>query len=145
MKRLRNSTKRLMRLIKIHDGRCFYCDKGMSLPGSIWPYHTNATREHLKPKSHGGRDVGPNIVAACNGCNTARGTIPWWEFLQIMRSRPDALERTRCNRVVYFWPVFRTKTPLPLRPDYEKEVSLSVHAFMSTPVQEHWVTETEAS
>ncbi|WP_374990953.1 HNH endonuclease [Hyphomicrobium sp. LHD-15] len=76
----------------------------MSLPGSGQPATTNVTREHLTPKSQGGKQGGANLVAACSRCNNARGTQPWWEFLQMMRSHHDVFEQTVCTQVALFWP-----------------------------------------
>lgn len=104
MKKVRKGTRQRLALLKKFDGRCFYCDRGMSLPGSGLPVQTNVTREHLKPKSQGGKQGGANLVAACLRCNNARGVRPWWEFLQMMRSRHDVFEQTVCTRVALFWP-----------------------------------------
>lgn len=104
MRKVRKGTRQRLALLKKFCGRCFYCDRGMSLPGSGFPVRTNVTREHLTPKSHGGKQGGPNLVAACDRCNNARGTQPWWEFLQMMRSRHDAFEQTVCTQVAFFWP-----------------------------------------
>lgn len=101
---VRKGTRKRLALLKRFEGRCFYCDRGMSLPGSRFPHYTRITREHLTPLSHGGRKGGPNVVAACYGCNQTRKTRPWWEFLQIMRARPDVFEQTVCTQVALFWP-----------------------------------------
>jgi 5-methylcytosine-specific restriction endonuclease McrA len=37
--------------------------------------HDAITRDHVKPRSKGGRDNVDNIVAACKGCNEARGSM----------------------------------------------------------------------
>lgn len=104
MPKIRKGSRKRLALLKKFGGRCFYCDKGMSLPGSGMPANTQVTREHLMPKSQGGREGGPNLVAACYRCNQARGTQPWWEFLQHMRSRHDAFEQSVCTQVALFWP-----------------------------------------
>jgi hypothetical protein len=104
MPKIRKGTRKRFALLKKFGGRCFYCDKGMSLPGSGFPRATQVTREHLTPRSLGGCARGTNLVAACDSCNQARGTQPWWEFLQLMRSRPDVFEQTVCTQVALFWP-----------------------------------------
>ena len=44
---------------------CMYC--GRELPGRL------LTRDHLMPLSRGGADCWSNVVAACRGCNHAKG------------------------------------------------------------------------
>lgn len=44
---------------------CMYC--GRELPGHL------LTRDHLVPLSRGGADCWSNVVAACRGCNHAKG------------------------------------------------------------------------
>ena len=45
---------------------CMYC--GRQLPGYL------LTRDHLVPLSRGGTDCWSNVVAACRGCNHAKGS-----------------------------------------------------------------------
>ena len=45
---------------------CMYC--GRQLPGFL------LTRDHLVPLSRGGNDCWSNVVAACRGCNHAKGS-----------------------------------------------------------------------
>ena len=44
---------------------CAYC-------GDVFP-RSNLTREHIKPRSRGGRDTWMNVVTACLGCNSRKG------------------------------------------------------------------------
>ena len=44
---------------------CMYC--------GIRQNYANLTRDHLIPRSHDGRDVWSNVVAACRRCNQAKG------------------------------------------------------------------------
>ena len=44
---------------------CLYCGKHCS--------RGDATRDHVIPVSHGGRDVWQNVVTACTHCNTRKG------------------------------------------------------------------------
>ena len=46
-------------------GFCVYCDKHAA--------KVELTIEHLTPVSRGGKDVYPNLVAACAPCNNKRG------------------------------------------------------------------------
>lgn len=103
-RRIRTSTKKRRRLLIQFEGRCFYCDRTMTLPGSGFPNETHVTREHLKPKSHGPTDYPGNLIAACSRCNNARATQPWWEFLAEMRTRDDVFQINICPIVSYFWP-----------------------------------------
>ena len=48
------------------DHLCMYC--GRELPASL------LTRDHLMPLSRGGADCWSNVVAACRGCNHAKGS-----------------------------------------------------------------------
>lgn len=63
------------------EGRCFYCSTRMR-PPPFTPQRTphDTTLEHLIPFSEGGRRGFPNEVAACNGCNSSRGTTSWLLF-----------------------------------------------------------------
>lgn len=76
----------------------------MTLPGSGFPASTRVTREHLKPKSFGYASYPGNQVAACERCNNARGTVPWWEFLAAMRANENTFQIRICPMVSYFWP-----------------------------------------
>lgn len=61
-------------------GRCFYCRCMMSFTQSCThPEGRRITREHLIPRSQGGKG-GANVVAACTRCNQARGNKPWLSF-----------------------------------------------------------------
>jgi 5-methylcytosine-specific restriction endonuclease McrA len=55
-------------------GLCHWCGKPMELriPGISMPADMDATFEHLKPRSAGGRGV-ENLVLAHYRCNMARG------------------------------------------------------------------------
>ena len=48
------------------DHLCMYC--GREFPGHL------LTRDHLVPLSRGGSDCWSNVVAACRGCNHAKGS-----------------------------------------------------------------------
>jgi len=61
-------------------GRCFYCRRPMSLTQALaHPEGRRVTREHLIPRSMGGKGGG-NVVLACVRCNGARGTTSWLAF-----------------------------------------------------------------
>lgn len=74
------------RLFALQGGFCHYCGKAMQpMPevrlGTI--SKRTVTLEHLKPQSEGGRTTLENCVAACRGCNEARGNMPaeQWDAL----------------------------------------------------------------
>lgn len=61
-------------------GRCFYCRRLMSFTQAIdHPEGRRITREHLIPRSQGGKG-GANIVAACHRCNMDRRDTSWLSF-----------------------------------------------------------------
>lgn len=90
------SRRNISRLYLDQDGRCFYCGRGMYLvPEQIkWnarmrtcPYL--ATIDHVKPVSTNGRDSAlDNLVAACLGCNEAKGAMPLSLFLWKIDRKP---------------------------------------------------------
>ena len=44
---------------------CLYCGDTFK--------HSLLTRDHVKPKAHGGRDTWTNVVTACKACNVKKG------------------------------------------------------------------------
>lgn len=70
----KKSSSRTRTLHAAQNGRCFYCDKPVSITG--------ATKDHMVPKSKGGSDSMTNLVMACRGCNTAKGDMSKDEFLR---------------------------------------------------------------
>lgn len=65
-------------------GLCFWCKSPMVLGSGG---DRQATREHLVPRSHGGKEFVKkagrhqrNIVAACQKCNQARGNMSMHVF-----------------------------------------------------------------
>ena len=53
-------------LWKRDDGRCQYCNVGLSME--------NATLDHVFPKSRGGKHDWENLVLACGPCNLKKGS-----------------------------------------------------------------------
>lgn len=72
------------RLAKAQGGSCFYCSGVMAETGDG---ADRVTLEHLVTREFGGRTDEKNCVAACNGCNTARGCARWLP--------PDRFRRAR--------------------------------------------------
>lgn len=62
--------------------QCYWC--GISVSYGIDNRPTQATREHLVPKSMEGGGGSTNIAVACKRCNSARGTdISWIPYRDI--------------------------------------------------------------
>lgn len=54
---------------------CFYCGVGLTITRRQWIFApTDATIDHVKPLSQGGRHSVDNIVVACRLCNDRKGT-----------------------------------------------------------------------
>lgn len=72
MSRGRNDNM-VQRLMNQANGLCHYCNKPCSRKGgpksSRYP-----TRDHVVPRSLGGKNSITNYVLACSGCNNDRGT-----------------------------------------------------------------------
>ena len=62
----RNRSINLRQLYHVYDGECQYCLK--KIPFS------QATRDHLKPRSKGGDNTESNIVLACKKCNSKKAS-----------------------------------------------------------------------
>lgn len=76
----KNSVRKI--LMMKHGGRCFYCERMMTLE----PHpELLCTIDHVVPRSDGGVDHMSNYVAACTRCNSARGTIPSAAFKRYVR------------------------------------------------------------
>lgn len=56
------------------------------------------TRDHIIPKSHGGRDVIENLRPGCEECNSERGSEMNDEELQFMSDNPQLICPTRAAR-----------------------------------------------
>ena len=59
---------------------CWYCH-GLMRPVHDFNEPRSTTLEHRVPKSRGGRGGGCNAVAACQRCNTLKGSMTDAEFL----------------------------------------------------------------
>lgn len=62
-------------------GLCSYCKRAMTLGDGGC---ASATRDHVVPRSAGGRQKG-NLVAACARCNSAKGSMSAAEFRAWLR------------------------------------------------------------
>jgi hypothetical protein len=69
----------LDRLRAIHE--CHYCGQRLGRPGQ---HRTNRTVDHLRPLSRGGTNDAWNLVACCQPCNRAKGSLTQDEYLAVM-------------------------------------------------------------
>ena len=66
----RKASSALKEALKIHGGHCFYCKAagdGVS---------AHLTLDHVEPQCRDGRDLLPNLVVSCNGCNSKKAALP---------------------------------------------------------------------
>ena len=74
MARAGKARRQLLRLYRHHRGLCAYCNRKTTLPGKelnleLEGTGLKATRDHIKPLGHGGRDRMDNLVLSCARCN----------------------------------------------------------------------------
>ena len=87
--------------------QCLYC-------GHFFDYH-NLTRDHILPRSKGGRDVWQNVVSACRRCNQHKGSRSLDECnmeLLALPYRPNAAEflaLVNSQRILYDQAEFLSK------------------------------------
>lgn len=68
------------------DGyRCVYC-------GGVFP-EEELTVDHVQPRVRGGDHSGGNVVTACGGCNTLKGSRRIADFLRTERAAHDNFRR----------------------------------------------------
>ena len=60
--------------------RCAYCRKSMRKKERADKPWLTATIDHVLPISRGGRNQRSNLVAACKGCNQAKGAMTAEEY-----------------------------------------------------------------
>lgn len=79
-------------------GLCYWCGKLMIVKteenaAQVWDHPDVCTADHYPtPRSHGGRSVEGNVVAACRECNNRRhaahaGGWPWLKSVTEVRIR----------------------------------------------------------
>jgi len=60
------------RLLFRRDGhRCMYC--GLEFEGRHHSEAVTLTRDHIRPRVQGGRDIWTNVISACTRCNHHKG------------------------------------------------------------------------
>lgn len=60
-------TRTVIRAYIKQEGLCPYCERAVT--------GKNATWEHIIPRAWGGQNVEPNIILACEPCNSAKSAI----------------------------------------------------------------------
>ena len=70
----------LERHLAAQDGRCKYCNAVMITGSGGANRDLRPTIDHVVARAVGGPDCFENTVAACAGCNSAKGAMPVWEF-----------------------------------------------------------------
>ena len=81
-------------------GRCSYCSERVSL--------SECTRDHVIPKSRGGKTEWENIVLACPECNTRKGNRTPEEAGMRLLKRPG-----KPDKGVPYYAILRHKTKIP--------------------------------
>lgn len=72
------------RLFHKQSGLCHYCKVQMTLKRGT---STMVTVDHMHPKSEGGTRHNHNIVGACFACNNAKGSMPYEDYLRVVKKR----------------------------------------------------------
>lgn len=53
--------------------QCHYC--------GCWIFPTNATLDHVVPRSRGGNNSLSNLLLCCRSCNQSKGSTPYKDFV----------------------------------------------------------------
>jgi hypothetical protein len=77
----------LITLFDKHRGKCHFCGHQTHIRNKGKPKAACATREHLRPWVHGGRN-GDNLVLACSRCNNLKAELPADVFAEIAKTLP---------------------------------------------------------
>jgi len=67
------------------DASCIYCEDKLTLH--------NATTDHIIPISNGGNNTQVNLIVCCKDCNNERGSIPFFDYLQIKNPKYKKVRR----------------------------------------------------
>ena len=78
-------TKRLLKCIAHHKGRCFYCQLSVDV-AKVQPHPRAPTLDHVTPRSRGGKNTATNRVLACYLCNHQKGDMTLDEFRAYRRA-----------------------------------------------------------
>ncbi|QOG20414.1 HNH endonuclease [Bradyrhizobium sp. SEMIA] len=78
--------------LKQQKGRCHYCRSPLSIEC--------ATADHKWPQCRRGRTWRGNIVAACQPCNGAKGSMPYFPFMKLITR---GFPRGAPARIIVIW------------------------------------------
>jgi hypothetical protein len=87
----------LKTLYEKHQGKCHFCGHDTHLRTKGLPKAACATREHLRPWVHGGRN-GDNVVLACSRCNNLKSEMSADTFAEIAKTLPPPVEFLKGKR-----------------------------------------------
>ena len=76
------------RLYVLQRGKCCFCKRKMYASSEHTTKSEMATREHVVPKFHGGKDTVANQKLSCNRCNSARATLDFNIFSYVVDNFP---------------------------------------------------------
>lgn len=78
---------RLLDLLERFGGRCVYCDRRCFMPGTPGvAWFKIASADHDLPKARRGPTCRKNLVLACAGCNSVKGTMRGAEFRHLIET-----------------------------------------------------------
>jgi 5-methylcytosine-specific restriction endonuclease McrA len=89
------NTKRKQEVLERHGYRCVYC--------GVRHDPVDLTVDHVQPRLKGGDHSDGNLVACCRACNTAKGGVSAWVYLD---GRPD-LRENFLRYARWVWPRLR--------------------------------------
>lgn len=67
--------------LRENEGQCTFCHDPLN--------YKNVTADHRHPKSKGGLNQKTNIVAACEPCNKAKGSMSEAKFRKLIKTFPS--------------------------------------------------------
>jgi 5-methylcytosine-specific restriction endonuclease McrA len=88
----RNGFKTNLMIGEYHYIRCYYCNKLVPL--------IKITKDHKLAKSKGGTNKRENIVPACRGCNTDKGSQSCLEYVQFRHNNGLAVSKEALREVI---------------------------------------------
>ena|SRR5215510_6241989 len=81
-------------------GICYYCHRTFVVGVPYKRHELSPTKDHLIPKSRGGKTNRSNVKLACNGCNQKKGNMTEQEFYAFLRQKGKRREKMMTDRGV---------------------------------------------
>jgi 5-methylcytosine-specific restriction endonuclease McrA len=69
--------------------RCFYCGVSTVSGKGAAKKENGLTKDHMIPKSRGGKKLSNNIIGSCVKCNREKGCLTYEEFRVVMALRKN--------------------------------------------------------